>query len=171
MLRRVLNVASIICLVVCVALMGMWVRSYRTLSDELHTCWPAGRDMLGFLIFSTEGELILYEGRLSFTGSPNANHWPWIVFRGADDSHLEFSMTSQPQLVGNNFGFGYVRSSSATGLLLPYWFLVLASGLLAIGLRLKSATRFQLRTLLIVTTLLAVVLGMCAWLDRAWIGK
>ena len=29
MLRRLLNIASIVCLVLCVALMGMWVRSYR----------------------------------------------------------------------------------------------------------------------------------------------
>ena len=28
MLRRLLNIASIVCLVACVALMGMWVRSY-----------------------------------------------------------------------------------------------------------------------------------------------
>ena len=27
MLRRLLNIASIVCLVLCVALMGMWVRS------------------------------------------------------------------------------------------------------------------------------------------------
>jgi hypothetical protein len=31
--------------------------------------------------------------------------------------------------------------------------------------------RFNLRTLFIATTFLAVVLGMIAWLDRAWIGK
>jgi hypothetical protein len=31
--------------------------------------------------------------------------------------------------------------------------------------------RFTLRSLCIATTLLAVVLGMIAWLDRAWIGK
>src|SRR5450432_2031793 len=29
MLRRLLNIASIVCLVLCVALMGMWVRSYQ----------------------------------------------------------------------------------------------------------------------------------------------
>jgi hypothetical protein len=28
MLRRLLNIASIVCLVACVVLMGMWVRSY-----------------------------------------------------------------------------------------------------------------------------------------------
>ena len=33
--RRLLNIASIVCLVLCVALMGMWVRSYCSI-DELH---------------------------------------------------------------------------------------------------------------------------------------
>jgi hypothetical protein len=31
--------------------------------------------------------------------------------------------------------------------------------------------RFSLRTMLIVTAIVAVVLGMIAWLDQAWIGK
>jgi hypothetical protein len=35
MLRRLLNIASIVCLVVCVALMVLWVRSYYWY-DNLH---------------------------------------------------------------------------------------------------------------------------------------
>jgi hypothetical protein len=31
--------------------------------------------------------------------------------------------------------------------------------------------RFTLPSLFIVTTFLSIVLGMIAWLDRAWIGK
>ena len=31
MLRRLLNIASIVCLVACVALLGMWVRSWGVL--------------------------------------------------------------------------------------------------------------------------------------------
>jgi hypothetical protein len=38
-------------------------------------------------------------------------------------------------------------------------------------LQLHWPVRFTLRTLFIVTTFLAIVLGMIAWLDRAWIGK
>ena len=53
----------------------------------------------------------------------------------------------------------------------PYWFLVLTSGSLAMLLRLRWPPQFTLRSLFIVTTFLAVVLGMIAWLDRAWIGK
>ena len=38
MLRRLLNIASIVCLVLCVALMGMWVRSYSAVdsTDRTH---------------------------------------------------------------------------------------------------------------------------------------
>jgi hypothetical protein len=39
------------------------------------------------------------------------------------------------------------------------------------GLEAPWPWRFNLRSLFIATTFLAVVLGMIAWLDRAWIGK
>jgi hypothetical protein len=154
------------------ALMGMWVRSYRTLrdGDELHTYWADGQDMVGLLLYSTDGEMILYEAPLSF-GSAQSNCWPWIVFRGPDGSYLQFQIASLPQLEGNRLGFGYERSSSASGVILPYWFLVLASGSLAMLFQLRWPPRFTLRHLFIATTFLAVVLGMIAWLDRAWIGK
>ena len=56
-------------------------------------------------------------------------------------------------------------------MMLPYWFLVLTSGSLAMLFQLRWPPRFTLRSLFIATTFLAVVLGMIAWLDRAWIGK
>jgi hypothetical protein len=56
--------------------------------------------------------------------------------------------------------------------MLPYWFLVLTSGSLAMICRLRwPPWRSTLRSLFIVTTFLAVVLGMSTWLDRAWVGK
>ena len=57
------------------------------------------------------------------------------------------------------------------GATFSYWFLVLTSGSLAMILRIRWPVRFKLRSLFIATTFLAVVLGMIAWLDRAWIGK
>ena len=38
-------------------------------------------------------------------------------------------------------------------------------------LRIHRPWRFNLRSLFIATTFLAVVLGMIAWLDHSWIGK
>ena len=55
----------------------------------------------------------------------------------------------------------------AIGVVLPYWLLVLATGSLAMLFRLRWPWRFNLRSLFIVTTLLAVVLGLM----RGWIGK
>jgi hypothetical protein len=37
--------------------------------------------------------------------------------------------------------------------------------------RISWLRRFSIRAMLIVTPLVAIVLGMIAWLDRAWIGK
>ena len=51
-----------------------------------------------------------------------------------------------------------------------YWFLVLASGSWSMSFRMRWPLRFTLRSLFVVTTFLAVVLRMSAWLDWAWIG-
>jgi hypothetical protein len=55
--------------------------------------------------------------------------------------------------------------------MIPFWFLTLAAGLSSMLLRLTWPWRLNLRSLFVLTTFLAVVLGMIAWLDRAWIGK
>jgi hypothetical protein len=57
------------------------------------------------------------------------------------------------------------------GFNLPFWFLVLASGSLAMLYRIRWPLQYNHRTLFIATTFFAVVLGMIAWLDRAWIGS
>jgi hypothetical protein len=56
-------------------------------------------------------------------------------------------------------------------LTLPYYYLALVSGSLAMLFRLPFPPRFTTRSMFIATAFLAVVLGMIAWLDRAWIGK
>jgi hypothetical protein len=37
--------------------------------------------------------------------------------------------------------------------------------------KIELSSQFSLRALLIATTVVAVMLGMIAWLDRAWIGR
>ena len=61
MLRRLLNIASIVCLVLCVALMGMWVRSYyvRTMHGRF-------TDAKRFSIATMPGRLLLAEFSLVF---------------------------------------------------------------------------------------------------------
>ena len=70
-----------------------------------------------------------------------------------------------------SIGFTQYLSWGAALVGLPYWFLVLTTGSLAMAFQLRWPIRFNLCSLFIATTLLAVVLGMIAWLDRAWIGK
>jgi hypothetical protein len=171
MRRRLLNITSIVCLVMCVAFMGMWVRSY-------HWC-----DCL-------EGRV---PGRREFYLESELGHLRW---RSVDDPMLKWwrirgeSSREFPKPVGwrefGGFGFGTEAPSfRTTGYVspalyatlrtlrmeCPYWFLVLTSSTLAMTCRLRWPPQFTLRQLFIATTFLAVVLGMIVWLDRAWIGK
>jgi hypothetical protein len=73
------------------------------------------------------------------------------------------------------FGFAWQRTDSTIWIAIPYWFLIaislvvgycLSATLTAIyagAANLPWATRFSLRTLLIATTLIAVVLGLAVW--------
>jgi hypothetical protein len=168
MLRRLLNIASIICLVLCVALMGMWVRSYHFV-DEMQSCFTFGD---GLVIRSVQG-------RMGFTGydagetiihsswSLHSNHYDEPntklspSLKTQIDSHLGFALLP---IVVNPSGKGYTVA-------VPFWFLVLIAGSLAMAFRLRWPLRFNVRSLFIATTVLAMALGMIAWLDRAWIGK
>jgi len=172
MLRRLLNIASIICLVLCVAMMGMWVRSYRDREDMVE--WR-GRlpGSLGFLFRSEWGKLLsggFVLGPSDAKGLPN--DWPYVVMVSPNhqDRVIQIPPWSHRALL-YPWGFNDTWTSSSWVLMLPYWFLVAASGLLAMAFRLRWPPQFTLRGLFIVTTFLAVVLGMIAWLDRAWIGK
>jgi hypothetical protein len=176
MLRRLLNIASIVCLVLCVALMGMWVRSYRW-SDHF-----SGRmtETRVFIVVLESGRILwrLESGRtVGRYESPMRNEprpdWAWRT------TSYPIGSFEIPRVHGGwSTGFGFLMKSDAISLqetvssvVLPYWFLVLTSGSLAMAFQFPWPPRFTLRSLFIVTTFLAVVLGMIAWLDRAWIGK
>jgi hypothetical protein len=159
--RRLLNIASIVCLVLCVALMGMWVRSYSWV-DQLH-----GR------LTSTEGFSVgMRPGRLQFgtvIGVALLSDWQWGLVSIARTQKSIENERAAPHL---GFAVSHSRfGPSVVALTIPCWFLVLTSGSLAMLCRLRWPWQFKLRTLFVVTTFLAVVLGMIAWLDRAWIGK
>lgn len=108
-------------------------------------------------------------GRLLFTKSfvKESEAWQWKTasYRMDGIAALDLDVFSA------HFGFFVQHSWANFFLVLPFWFLVLGSGSLAMICRLRWPWRFKLRGLFIVTTFLAVVLGMIAWLDRAWIGK
>jgi hypothetical protein len=162
MLRRLLNIASIVCLVLCVALMGIWVRScFRW--DELHGRFP---DEECFRIKTLPGRLLCS----IMTDSPPAN-WPWGIGTRVIQDPPQMFVGLEHRYSAPHLGFAAYRTQIGTTLVLPFWFLVLTNGLLTMAFQLRWPPQFTLRSLFIVTTFLAIVLGMVAWLDRAWIGK
>jgi hypothetical protein len=165
MLRRLLNIASIVCLVACVALMGMWVRSYRAQDEFRALLWGNRVVIVDSLRGRTHSiECLADESLLG-------RFWPWSIGGRpmmVDDG--DKTPYSTPKLV-NCLGFGATVAQKWISVGLPFWFLVFSSGSLAVICRLRWPPQFTLRGLFIATTFLAVVLGMNAWLDRAWIGK
>jgi hypothetical protein len=160
MLRRLLNIASIVCLVLCVALMGMWVRSYyHTLQFHFS---------LGESLYCSVGWL---PGRLEFQESTSWRGKWRSGFMGVPSWALQ---DDDPELADSSkhLGFALVRATNGWCQIVPLWFAVLVTGFVAMALQLRRPLRqFSLRSLFIATTFLAVGLGMIAWLDRSWIGK
>jgi hypothetical protein len=163
MLRRLLNIVSIVCLVLCVALMGMWVRSYYLMDSCM------ANFKTGYATYINSAMGIFYIDSVTGLGFPTSLELQTMVL---DDSLRKAISDDRPDF--HVLGFrGYVKKFPNCSLGIPYWFLATVFG--AIGslpwywryLR----WRFSLRGQFIAITFLAVVLGMIAWLDRAWIGK
>ena len=151
MLRRLLNIASIVCLVLCVALMGMWVRSYQR-----YYMLSVVNPISSFRIDSGKGRLSSVFTTRSDSWSVGMETFSYSRVTPNPNSALGFYAKFRP----GQFDFD-----------LPYWFLVLLSAIFALSPWIRSSKRVSLRTLLIATTLVAVVLGMIAWVDHSWIGK
>jgi hypothetical protein len=164
MIRRLLNIASIVCVVLCVVLMGMWVRSYCTV-QKLNRHASTDRQ---FEAASIPGRLLFaHEVILCGTsGSLESN----ARFPEIKPGLGLFGAPSLGRPLESNLGFAGQLSPYVV-VMVPFWFLVLVSGSLAMLFQLRWPPHFSLRTLLIATTFLAVVLGMITWLDRAWIEK
>jgi hypothetical protein len=160
--RRLLNIASIVCLVGCVALMGMWVRSCWQW-DQLHGRFPNEE---GFNVGTLPGRLVFH----SVTDTPPAN-WSWGLFTQVVQEKPQMFGGLEHRYCARHLGFAAYRLQIGTALILPFWYLVLTSGLLAMAFQLRWPPQFNLRNMFVLTTFLAVMLGMIAWLDRARIGK
>jgi hypothetical protein len=145
---RKLRIAwSVLCGIACVLLIVLWVRSY----------WR--HDIL-----------LLGEGRAlaSCLGTVHT----CVVSIGPALEHqwvLTGSQLRKPNYQEYSFSFLGIGFSSAPfwpGVIIPDWLpTLLAAGLVAVPW-LHWSGRFSLRTLLIATTLVAVVLGLIVWLSR-----
>ena len=130
-LRRFLNAASILSCVLCLAFMGMWIRSYST-TDYFWVPLPGGYDFGGSL----------FPGRPTFHFvSPEAGLDPELSWRTETVVEDEQDENGEESIESSSFwediGFYYNDWPSADDLMVPYYFLVLASGSLAMILRMR----------------------------------
>jgi hypothetical protein len=142
--------------IACVLLVVLWVRSYWWCDQICKDISPA----LYTLCYSTEGEIELYWYPDPNEVSKNGTGWQVFHVPGEDWSRLNGYMTALDRVNGGfptrNFEF------TKHGLKIPIWFLSLVAAASAAVPWLSW--RYSLRTLLIATTLVAVVLGTIAWL-------
>jgi hypothetical protein len=154
---RKLRIAwSVVCGVAAVLLIVLWIRSYSH-SDLLRKA------------STSEGALLnSWKGRLTF--------WSW-----KNDTSSWLNPQVRPEPVAENLdnlirsgapiagfwrflGFGRVYPLGSTIVFAPYWFPVLFLAAIASVVWYPWQRRFSLRTLLIATTLVAVMLGLIVWL-------
>jgi hypothetical protein len=127
--------------VMAVLLVALWVRSYRTI-DEVYGRIPGVADV----VCSSD------PGRVLFAIEDLGASLAWTHWSQPTDG------TDVPT---TTFGFWAVTVSGQTYFALPHWLLILAFVLFSAAPWLPW--RFSLRTLLIATTLVAVVLGLVVY--------
>jgi hypothetical protein len=160
---RYLRIAfSATCLIACVLLIALWVRSYwcdansQDIVDRVFYCDSANRVSSAMSTYGAfhlniarprESRESSYEERYGDSVPPNVISWT-----------VHFAE-------GRILGFGASTKDLASDIRVPCWFSVLLTGMLAAVVWLPW--RFRLRTLLMATTLVAVVLGLVVWMSRA----
>jgi hypothetical protein len=125
----------------CVLLIVLWIRSYRISDSVYHRTW---------LTSSMSGAIgIVRLGPAS--KAPWPARWTWGTL-----SRDEFQIIKSP--------WHFHSDKFETEVVFPHWIPVLLAGTLTAIPWL--CYRFSLRTLLIATTLVAVVLGLAVWAVR-----
>jgi hypothetical protein len=156
LIRRLRIAASVFFAVVTVALCVLWVRSYYlTDSLEIRT-----NERL-FQVRSVVGRIVLWRylpadkqyGQILLDEFSQGKFFATSTF---GDSF--WSLSKEGEL-----GFFYRANKESLKVGIPYWFVVAVPIGLSMIPWLSNARRFSLRTLLIVTTLVAVVLGLGVW--------
>ena len=151
--------------IVCVLLVALWVRSFgqydaaivRIPSNGVASATSFfGRILLGRIPESIASGAYVYGS--APTGTWEFSSVPIVAPHGEAQAQM-LELRGFP-------GFGFFSNPTVSGfyrLDLPHWFLVFLSASLAMVPWINQTKRFSLRTLLIATTLIAVVLGLIVW--------
>jgi hypothetical protein len=147
---RKLRIAfSVSCDIVCLLLIGLWVWSF-------YLCTTFRQQVTPTFAFSTIAQRG-FVGVVAFNPIDHAlqGYYTWGV------ATTDLSRLPEPcwdmQL--------HRRADMYAQIMVPLWFVALAIAGLSVAV-LRPPWRFSLRTLLIATTLIAVVLGLIVWTTR-----
>lgn len=153
-LIRWLRIAvSAVCVVVCVGLIGLWATSF----------WWV--EILSVRVGSHARHIWCIDGYFYAFTPGNPEHVDF-QFRIKERSETDLGMGIEK----NRLGFGILTSQDGVHVVLPIWSSVLLSatvGMMAAApLIAWRSIRYSLGTLLIVTTLVALLLGYVVWAVR-----
>jgi hypothetical protein len=138
-----------------VALCVLWVRSYWYW-DSVRAGYPPCL----YAMDSANGEFAV--GGFAPT-DPDLKVVPsWKYVCGDSERSMSFVRIDRATTLGR-VGFAFGFDGSGFGIAFPYWFPVMLCSGVGLVLWKNWTPRFSLRTLLIATTLLAVVLGLLMW--------
>jgi len=154
---RYLRIAfSVTCGIACVLLIALWVRSYSS-EDVIHISHP---EMLNLRINSLPSRIYI-----TLKGGSIRRYWETHHF---DDGKAALTLTARVSAkYENKLGFGIRQQARRTVVHMPHWFMVVIAIAFAASPWLhRLRWRFNLRTLLIATTLVAVVLGAIVYAAR-----
>jgi hypothetical protein len=139
---------STVCAILCLLLIVLWARSFW----RINSVESFGNELR---IDSDRGELILSGNTQTIWTDLE---WDWEE-RPVNVSDQSYRMT--------HLGFFYQRRPNRFWLVIPYWFPVAISAASAAAPWIHWSKRFSLRTLLVATTLVALLLATLAAL-RLW---
>ncbi len=148
---------TVFCGVACVLLIVLWVRSYWW-EDEIWLPFPGLAH-----VRCDSGPSRLYIDKDYYSISKY-----WYSFRYKGDGSGAVTLANRiSQKYESKFGFGIWQKPGRTTYIVPHWFPVLLFATFAAApWYSRIPHRFSLRTLLIATTLVAMVLGLIVWLVR-----
>lgn len=147
---------SILCGSAAVLLAVLWVRSY-------------GGPGTGYLpvpgVCCRSAEGILLIARFGTTPKPPDKDKERISIMSFTDPRMGKPIDVAPNHKWGGFYFMFT-DTSFYWMQAPYWFLIAVSGTFSAAPWIRQRVHFSLRTLLIVTTLIAVLLGLVVWSIR-----
>ena len=166
---RKLRIAfSATCLIACVLLIVLWVRSYVYSDLLIGPISETKRLLVGSLAGAVQFRL---DDRK--WSDPYSYRWKITIESVSDLNKAVDAVREMQAKLGAQQAHTSINMATRIGwehdtLFLPYWLLMLLTGAPAatVGMHRPYRLNFSLRTLLIATTLVAVVLGLIVWSVR-----